>query len=159
MSNLSKRKEESESLVLAQAQKRTCVHESQEEVEITSCLNRILRRLEIFESKAEDLGFVNNASICTPENEKLARDQSIYHMFAQSERFTSMKEKFIAYIMWADRPTMDEEEGFDTKSAQIAAYAHFFGPLTPEVLEEINQKASIEEEKASMAEADFGEWV
>jgi hypothetical protein len=152
MSNLSKRKEESESLVLAQAQKRTCGHQSQEEVEITSCLDRILRRLEIFESKAEDLGFLNNASICTPENEKLARDQSIYHMFAQSERFTSMKEKFIAYLMWADRPSMAEEEGFDTKSAQIVAYSLFFGTVTPEVLEEINQKAS-------MAEADIGEWV
>jgi len=154
MSNLSKRKEESESSVLAQAQKRTCVHQPQEEVEIKHCLDQIVRRLEIFEAKVKDLGFKNNASIYTPENEKRARDQSIYNMIAQSEGFSCKKEKSIAYILWADRPTIDEDEGFDTNSAQIVAYAQIFGieALTPEVLEKINQKAS-------MAEANFGEWV
>jgi len=126
------------------------------EQEIKNCLDRIMCRLEIFEANAKDLGLKNNASICTHENESFVQRQKWFNTCAHQENFKDSRQKYIAYIMWKDSPSMDEEEGFYTKSAQIVAYAQCFGleALTPEVLEDINQNVL-----AFTAEANSGEWV
>jgi len=80
------------------------------EQEIKKCLANLLSRVEHFASNAKALGFVNRASVCTPENELFVQRQKFYNVCAQQDNFDNSRQKYTAWIMKIDRPTMAEEE-------------------------------------------------